>query len=320
MNAQDLIDEAFGQLDDSRLAALARKEADDPGFARICQEFRRVLPLLIDDGQDIEPPADLASRTLCFIREQQEPQRAIIEMGPAATRFRWADLAVAATILLASLIGLVPALRNSQITASNLGCLANLNQIGRALSQYALVYNQFPFVPTHSPGAYVGSYRVLLHEPGFAPDPSIFNCPCNGCDDYSKTIPKFGELCDHESRQKGALHDQMVCDYAYSQGRKDPTTGRVTPLPFGLPGNHPLVADTPPYTESPSPLILVGNSPNHGGRGQNVLYAGGHVEFRRNRLRSPSDADIYMNEQNRIAPGLNEADAVLSPAVFRFSN
>jgi hypothetical protein len=312
MNAHDLLfDEVFGQLDDDRRAAA------DPEFARTRQEFNRVAHLMLADPTELEPPPDLSGRTLAFIREEQvEPRRPIIEFAPAASRLRWADFAVAASILLAAVAGLAPALRNSQVTASNLGCWANLNQIGQALGQYAMVHKAFPFVAPESPGSYVGAYRLMLHESKLTPDPAVFDCPCNGTKLPVRSLPGLHEVCERERQSPGAAHDIMICDYAYSQGRRD-QRGFSGPMPFNTPDNYPLVADTPRYLESPARVVLTGNSPNHGGLGQNVLHAGGHVRFLTDRLRGPGD-DLYMNRHDQVAPGLDEADAVLSPAVFPF--
>jgi hypothetical protein len=56
--------------------------------------------------------------------------------------------------------------------------------------------------------------------------------------------------------------------------------------------------------------VFGSNSPNPGGRGQNVLYVGGNVKW----LTAPTagcDEDIYLNRGKKIAAGMDCDDTVL---------
>ena len=55
-------------------------------------------------------PPDLASRTLAFVSEKRR-RRSILDFVPVTVPFRWADAAVAACILLAGLLTLLPAIQ-----------------------------------------------------------------------------------------------------------------------------------------------------------------------------------------------------------------
>ena len=57
------------------------------------------------------------------------------------------------------------------------------------------------------------------------------------------------------------------------------------------------------------------NSANHGGSGQNVLYADGHVIFRV--TRTVAGDDIYLNRDQQVAAGLGATDAVLGASAAR---
>lgn len=320
MNAQDLLDESFGQLDPTRLAALDRACDADPKLSRQREAVRRAVAAMVDDGDDLEPPPGLASRTLALVAKHAEGDRArILEFPPPSSRVRWTDVAVAAVVLVASLLSIVPPIRVSQLKTAQLGCIDNLRQIGLALSQYATAHNVYPFVSPESPGSYVGSMQVLLHDSGFLPKTDPLDCPSGGCPTPPSHLPPFATLCAREYRQPGALKEAVHGDYAFNQGYRD-GQGHLTAIPATVPDGYPLVADQPSYVDGPTETILEGNSPNHGGRGQNVAFASGHVQFRRNRWLSRQDTDLYLNQDDRLAPGLHEADAVVTPAVYRFKN
>ena len=63
--------------------------------------------------------------------------------------------------------------------------------------------------------------------------------------------------------------------------------------------------------------VLAGNSPNHGRRGQNVLFSDGSLRWFPGRRVSPVDDDLYLNNRAKPEPGVNLFDAALVPAVFR---
>jgi prepilin-type processing-associated H-X9-DG protein len=54
-----------------------------------------------------------------------------------------------------------------------------------------------------------------------------------------------------------------------------------------------------------------GSSANHGGRGQNVLYLDGHVEWRTNRNAGINGDDIFVNWDNQVFAGRAREDTVL---------
>ena len=53
-------------------------------------------------------------------------------------------------------------------------------------------------------------------------------------------------------------------------------------------------------------------SENHGGLGQNVLFEDSHVEFCSTTRPGDGTDDIYANDNNEVAPGLNRDDAVIA--------
>jgi hypothetical protein len=56
------------------------------------------------------------------------------------------------------------------------------------------------------------------------------------------------------------------------------------------------------------------SSPNHGCRGQNVLYLDGRVEWRTNRKAGINGDDIFVNWDNEVYAGRAREDTVLGPS------
>jgi hypothetical protein len=72
----------------------------------------------------------------------------------------------------------------------------------------------------------------------------------------------------------------------------------------------PIMADRPPNGVAQGDP---GNSPNHGGYGQNVLYSDGHCDYCTKRTVGVTETDdIYLNFDHQVAPGKNRFDAVLA--------
>ena len=67
------------------------------------------------------------------------------------------------------------------------------------------------------------------------------------------------------------------------------------------------MSDRPPRDQG------LGNSPNHGGAGQNVLFQDGSVRFITNRSLNFDD-DIFRNKAGKIEAGTDANDAVLGPS------
>ena len=104
--------------------------------------------------------------------------------------------------------------------------------------------------------------------------------------------------------------------YAYSLGYRENADGALHH--FGLrcdSGDRlPIMSDKPPYSEGTCPL---GNSSNHGGNGQNVLFIGGNVNYYPTRYVGMGGDDIFTNKHNKMAAGFGLADSVLGPSEAR---
>jgi hypothetical protein len=295
MKPEDLLDYALGQLDGPPREAAEAEFASDPVLASRVDRLGFALHQLLDDGDAIEPPAGLASRTTSFVIDRTA-RRAILDFVPARVPFRWADVAVAAGILMAGLLTLLPALNATRNKVNQMGCGFHLQQLGVSLANYATRHNHYPDVCTKGKGAHVGHYAVALRDEHLLRDLGSLHCPCKG---------------------KCPLSDDLLhIDYAYNVGYRQQASAQPEPIRLAHSAILPLLADQPPHDDR---SILPGNSPNHGYRGQNVLFSDLHVEWFPTR-RVKQDRDLFLNDQDRPEPGVHPLDAALVPAVFHLES
>ena len=315
MNADDLLDYALGRLEGARLREVEQRLAADPELAARAARIRAHLHALIDDGdEDLSPPADLLERTAALIAEHRRSRRRTYQdLLPVRVPFRWADVAVAAGIFLAGILTLLPVIQRTRSQADITACADNLRQLGVALTRYALDSGGYPHATAEAQAPYAGSFALRLHDAGYLPDCSILNCPGDGPNRMPNPLPTHAWLCSQDGHAASAPCLQNL-DYAYHLGYREDHSCR--PLPLGAAIDAPLVADRPPFRDSHA-VVTRGNSPNHVGRGQNVLFRAGHVRWQTSR-RWGTDSDIFLNFRNLLGPGLALEDAVLGPGPARF--
>jgi len=298
MKPDDLLDYALGQLEGPQRATAEAELARDPAQARRAERLELALGRLLDDGDDrFEPPAGLASRTVGFVADRRS-RRQILDFVPARVPFRWADVAVAAGILMAGLLTLLPAVKSARDKMSQAGCGFNLQQLYAGLTHYAVRHGHYPSVDARDTDAPVGGYAAQLTDEFLLRDLGSLHCPCRG-------------RCPHD----GTRPDPNHIDYAYHVGYRSRDSGQIVPASPRLGAQIPILADQPPHDDHRT--ILEGNSPNHNGRGQNVLFSDGHIQWFASRRLNPMDRDMFLNEARMPEPGLGPEDVSLVPAVFR---
>jgi hypothetical protein len=318
MNAQEMLDYSLGHLDGAARGQVEREAAADPALADRLERLERALDRLLDDGEEIEPPAGLAARTVAFVAEHRVRQRrrSIYDFVPVKVPFRWADVAVAATILLAGLLTLMPAVRRSRERMDQAGCGFNLQQLGLGLAQYAGAHDCYPYAGPEGPVAHAGSFAAMLHEAGLLEDPSRLDCPCDGSSCPRGPLPDLKTMARLRVEDPDRYRELLSWDYAYNVGYRHPS-GRPGPIAATLSAIVPLLADQPAHEDAQR--ILDGNSPNHSGRGQNVLFTDLHVGWHNTRRLGPHDADMFLNDERRPGPGVRLMDAALLPGLFPFA-
>jgi hypothetical protein len=270
------------------------------------ETLRRFLePLELDRDGD-EPPAGLALRTLAFIAHDRCRDHAAAgrpglptapkvrgEYGPSSgwSWHRRADVLVAAGIVVAfvglAFAGLGRFWSSYQLAA----CRDNLRQFHAALVGYSEVHDhKFPEVRRDNQA---GIFVPVLNDSGFLDAIRNVDCPAVG-------------------QQRPPIRDVSELDagcYAYSLGFSEQGPGAHQGLKRGDGDLLPIMSDRPPWLGDDR--VAAGNSPNHGGRGQNVLHIGGHVDFYTQRDVGVDHDDIFVNRDGRAAAGTSRQDTVL---------
>lgn len=321
MNPNDILDYAFGQLDGPARAEFESRLATDRDASRTVEHLTRSLHTLLDDGLTYDPPTGLARRTALLVAETANRKRSILDFVPVVVPFRAADVAVAAGIFVAGLLTLLPAVSKSREKMDIAGCTYNLQQLGRALWQYGSRHNHYPFGPEHNSAAPTGSFVSMLNDSGLLQDSDIrsLDCPCAGKhrERTRRSLPDFTTACKLAEQNPELATEAVRTDYAYNVGHYESSKMRqVVPVKAHLAAMVPLLADQPEHVNFRS--LAPGNSPNHAGRGQNVLYTDLHVGWHNSRRLGPRDPDMYLNDEQQLAPGMDDDDNVLLPSMVPF--
>jgi prepilin-type processing-associated H-X9-DG protein len=289
--------------------------------------LRQALEPLEADAEEINPPPGLAVRTLATVAEYccRDLPRAPVpsHRWSEATPARWwrrADVLVAASLFLCASL-LIPPLagylhRQYQLAS----CQNNLRQFGLALINYSQAHRgAFPHVADANnkvpPDRQVaGLFVPMLVGAGFLkPDEMNVRCPANGepvgCPYRLEELADPKKVSDDKFSR---LATQLSGCYAYTLGYREGRDlrgccQRAYPVP--------IMSDRPLYREEALRHQPEANSPNHGGRGQNVLFTDGHVAFLTSRLIGPDD--IFLNKHRHVAAGVDPDDTVLGVSEAR---
>ena len=163
---------------------------------------------------------------------------------------------------------LLPVLSRARESARKTQCMSNIKQIGMGLIMYANENNeQFPSSTT----APLAMQSLSLLYPDYVSDSRTFNCPS---DTFVTNATQNETSTDMANN---AAFGQDDCSYGYDYTHTQADDADVA-----------LVADRPSTGSGTTNIDQ--NSPNHGGtynsgsndsagRGQNVVYVDGHVEF-----------------------------------------
>jgi hypothetical protein len=299
-----------------------------PEARRRLETLRRFLEPLEADRDGDEPPAGLALRTLACIAHDRcrQPPRAGArgessgtegrkagagrpslppaptvrgEYNTPASAWSWhrrADVLVAAGIVVA-FVGLVlSGLGRAWSSYQLYACQDNLRKFHVALTGYSDTHHgDFPQVQPAPPHNLAGVFVPVLSDSGLLGATMNVDCPAVG--QQRPPIRDVSEL-------------QAGC-YAYSLGYSEDGQGAAAHRGLSRADGDllPILSDRPLFLGGDR--VAAGNSPNHGGRGQNVLHIGGHVDFCTQRTVGVDRDDIFVNREGRAAAGTHRQDTVL---------
>lgn len=334
-----------GALDGHEHADVERRIAIDPQLRGELELLRAALDPLALDAEHHAPPAGLAARTCTAIfagttngpataapPETNESSPRIAHVQPAGNRgrrtvfvespaglvrrnWRMIDSAIALGAIAAAALLFFPALVQSRYLAQMAQCQSNLGDLGGALARYADQGPErgfYPGIPRSGNQAVAGIYGVRLLENGFLDSAKRLVCPSSPLAERGKplVVPTSAELDAATGEKLAEYQRTMGGSYGYSLGFVQ--NGVYFPTQFRRLRWNPILADAyDPHDGRP-------NSCNHGGCGQNVLFADGSVGYLTtvrvvDRVDDDvvDDEDMFRNVRRDIAAGLGRYDFVL---------
>ncbi|HEV3203600.1 MAG TPA: hypothetical protein VGY77_04420 [Gemmataceae bacterium] len=283
------------------------------------KRLKEMMKPLEADLDTIQAPQGLWMRALARVAEFQcrplpAPPARPRSVPAVSSRRPWrrADALVAAGILLCLTLLIPPGINKLRYYHNRSGCQDNLRNFHFALHEYSERHNgRFPNVAETAPAPrnVAGTFVIVLKEGGFLEEGRVsVNCPSNGRQaPCSVPLQSLTTMGDEEFKRCAS---NLAGCYAYSLGYRDGNEiqGLRNDPKYGF---LPIMADRPP---TGVPLGDPGNSPNHAGQGQNVLFINGSCKFCPTRTVGYQQDDIYLNFDKKVAAGKNQMDTVLAPS------
>jgi prepilin-type processing-associated H-X9-DG protein len=283
------------------------------------ERLRLALAPLSADDDELEPPSGLAVRTLARVAEVHcrklppaPPELPVTLEMPPRRGWRRIDSLIAAGILLCALT-LVPTVsarlwRQYQIYS----CANNLRKFHVAMMNYGDTHDgALPKVEAQGARSFAGVFVPLLHDAGVLDDDIRVTCSA-GAESMplNRTVNDLEDLYIQSEEQFRAVSRNIAGCYAYTLGYTQ--DGMLLGVRRGIDdGRTPIMSDCPPSDAS---LYIGGNSTNHGGRGQNVLFLDGSVIFASTRFIGLDGDDIFLSRLRRMEAGRDRRDSVLGPS------
>lgn len=300
----DIVGYVLDLLEPAEQESIEAQLERDPALRAEVEVLQRSLALLASDDM-IEPPAGLAHRTMrCFAQPHMMASR-----EPVATRvpLRAVDLLVATGCLTLALLLVLPALYALRLDEDRVLCAQRLSRLGVALALYAQRESgQLPYIAAEGPLNNAGSFAVMLKSRDLLEDTNSLICPsANSMVAVVPDVDYVAQQREIKGPQWDRLRRLMSGSYGYVLGHQERGQHLGVPLRSD---RQPIVSDRP-CRASEAQANDNHNSPNHHGRGQNVLFADGSVRW----LSSPQQAgdDLFTNNGGRVAAGWNAYDAVI---------
>ncbi|MBX9681916.1 MAG: hypothetical protein K2X38_24430 [Gemmataceae bacterium] len=313
---QDRIAEyVMGLMEPAQQAEMETALREDAELRRHFELMRQALAPLAADQEEDEGSSTLVPSTIAKVaehicREHDLPHAptTIADRTSGGERkwYQRLDVIVAASLMLLAIGVTAPFLLRSQTAAKMAECQNNLRQLFASLGAYRDAHGHFPSVADRPPHIAAGMVLPLLREAGVLSPEANLRCP---------NAPSAGQLEVVGAEQVRAMTPEefeahaarLSPYYAYSLGFRD-DAGRL--LPPGESAEVPLSL-TALMSDAPPAYGVMGNSRNHDGQGQNVLYGDGHVRFATLRTVGYRGDDIFLNRDRKVAAGVSPQDSVL---------
>lgn len=284
----------------------------NPKAAERLERLQQALAPLAADAEAEELPRDLVLNTLALVaahhccRPALPPAPRVSPQQVEAPTRRWsrrADVLVAALLLV--VVGSLgaPLLVRQWYLYERQACAQNLLTFWQALASYSDDNDgAFPQVKSHGARSVAGFFVPVLNEGGALEGANVL-CPAQGYQAPVRyTARDLEEMYATRRDEFNRVAPYLAGSYAYTLGY------RQGDFILGLRRDDgdllPILADRLTSADQ-------GLSPNHGGTGQNVLYIGGHVQWKTARTVGVNLDDIYVNKDNKVLAGKDRLDTVL---------
>lgn len=234
-----LLNYLFGQIDDQERSAIEDALARDPALRAELARLRECTQSPAAPSQ-LEPPSGLAERTCRYVSEaggdEREPSGRYRIASDTWEQCTWSgttkwslvDLTLAAGVVLAAAVLLLPAIQESRHVARRLQCESNLAELGQALLAYMNCnHNQLPSVLDRGELTVGGSVPMQLAEAGLLDRrraPQLVTCPGSRLWQQVRTqrvivlIPTREQFQDKRLVIVGALKTTMGGSLAFRAG------------------------------------------------------------------------------------------------------
>ena len=321
---QRLLDYHLKQDEPAQRLETQRLLAEDAELQELDQVLVRSFEALGSLGEE-EPPAGLTDRTLQKIAQHRQVQQLAKSAADVASgglkrdrtsRARWVlsnlrdAIAVAACLTLVFLF-MRPGLQKARHMSQEQACANQFRSIGYGLSQYAHDYRgRMPYVLRPQGAKWLGvgeqddqhysntRNTYLLVKMGYV---SVDKFLCPGAD-AKKNVKLRVKMNPQTLKTLQDFTDQHQVNYSFflilnnqsffaKQSENIPIGSDQNPLFVDYDSHKQTILDLSVNQELQSQ-----NSPNHGGRGQNLLYGDGHVRFSTTRLVGLNDDIFTLND------------------------
>lgn len=347
----------LGDVADNVARDIAQQMQHDVAFAARVHELQQLLGVLEQTCEEYEPPAGLVERTMERISAeadtlshsatdsftadsefQTQPSSQLLgghfsprDAAPRPRRTFWDSTALTLSLSVLCCLAL-PALVRIRFESRKAQCANNIRQTGQALSLYALESpeQRLPEIESTGPGAFAGLYALKLNDSRLLNSFEQLFCPSvvqnnmqlmrQGSADAGQllldNLPSVGQLVLLDAEQLRAIQASVGGDYAFILGIIEEGVSRAPRIGQS---HLAVLADAPVFYSGGETFSA------HDGRGMNVLYGDGRVQFvnvpkhwsseETQTLQWPHTTDDpFRNAAGEHRPGLHQGDASIAPS------
>jgi len=274
-----LIDYHLRQLSADRAAYVEKLIARNTEIARLNAGLANTFKLL-DSQQPGEPAEDLPERIMQAVRSDSLPSTE--ESRPTIRRiFSFRELVATAASIAIIVILSTSMAGKARFEARKFQCRANLGAVGQGVASYASQFdNQLPYVSLPSKGVWVqrdtGRARrphlfLLLRLQHVQPTDLI--CPNTRAEPVNVELVSAAN--DFPSNKNVSYSFQNLFGDKHF-------TARQRALRWSVAAKMPIMADRTPLLQAKGIVLRLNpsaKSSNHSGKGQNVLFLDGAVQW-----------------------------------------